>query len=329
MHYLINYVRGYIIYHKDRELNGILLAAYKRKLGILYLARGNKGMKNKIINSEAIQKLKIVYPELYEELLKLPALKENKDRNISAAEQIAGFGMSDENKPAFELILNEGLKEKRKYCTPLEALLWIAYDRNFSECNPLISDTFTVSSLIKDAWTNTSESGNFSSKRWKHFDEVTDRLNSPQLIAIYTKFNLSYSYTLYEKEGVKSAKKIFKDKGGACYDYALFAGYLLKKGGYDKARGMSVGFNRFVDGFYGGYVGNIYIDPKDDHYYSLDFNPDDVGYAVWGPFTSLEEAAEHVCHIGSQGQAKLKSYKCYDIDSDKGKYVKTSDYFSE
>lgn len=144
-------------------------------------------MKNKIINSEAIQKLKIGYPELYEELFKLPA---------------------------FELILNEGLKEKRKYCTPLEALLWIAYDRKLSECNPLISDTFTVSSLIKDAWTNTSESGNFSSKRWKDFDEVTDRLNSPQLIAIYTKFNLLYRLRYMKRKALNQPRRSLKIKEG-------------------------------------------------------------------------------------------------------------------
>lgn len=284
--------------------------------------------KESVTSSEVLQKLKIDYPELYKELLKLPELKDNTDRNKDAIEQIACLGLSNENKRAFELILNEGLKAKRKYCTPLEALLWIAYDdKDFNKHNPLIGDTFTVTSLIQDAWTTTSTSEYFSSKRWSNFDEVTDRLNSPQLIALYMQKNISYSYTPYEKEGVKSAKEIFKNKKGACYDQALFASYLLRKNGYDKAWGTAIRFDKLVDDFYGGHVANIYVDSKDNHYYSMDFGH--VGYTVYGPFATLEEAAKHICYAGSQGKANLKSYKCYDISLTEGKYIKTADYFEK
>lgn len=281
------------------------------------------------ISSKSMEELKTSYPELYQELLKLPELKDNTYKTNKAAEQIARLGLLKENRQAFELILNEGLKAKRKYCTPLEALLWIAYDENLNEHNPLIQDTFTVHSLIIDAWTNTTISQSFSSKSWSNFNEVIDRLNSPQLIAIYTKYNLSYSYIPHEKEGVKSVREIFKDKKGACYDYALFASYLLKKSGYDKAWGTSVRFDKIVNGFYGGHVGNIYIDPKDNHCYSMDFGTYGGGYVVYGPFTSLEEAAKHICYVGSGGKAGLKAYKCYDINLADGKYIKTTDYFGE
>lgn len=282
--------------------------------------------KNSSIYSNTMNELKIIYPELYNELLKLPEIKENTDKNKNAIEQIALLGLSSKNKSAFESMLNEGIKTKRKYCTPLEALLWIAYDKNIDKQNPLSDVNFEVSSLITDAWTTTSTSKNFRSSSWRNLNEVSDRLNSPSLIGIYMKLNFSYSYTPYEKEGVKSAEQIFKSKSGACYDYALFATYLLRKNGYDKAWGTSVVFKQAVEG-YGGHVANIYQDPKDKHYYSMDFDVDGIGYISYGPFTSIEEAAKHISFGGSRGVSSLKKYKCFDIDLNKRKYIKKLDYF--
>lgn len=50
-------------------------------------------------------------------------------------------------------------------------------------------------------------------------------------------------------------------------------------------------------------------------------------YYVYGPFNSVEKAAEKICSIGSIRKAGLKKYQCYDINLDKGTYIKTSDYF--
>ena len=223
-------------------------------------------------------------------------------------------------------MVNEGIKTKRKYCTPLEALLWIAYDKNIDKQNPLSDVNFEVSSLITDASTTTSISNNFRSSGWRNLNEVSDRLNSPSLIGIYMKLNFSYSYTPNEKEGVKSAKQIFKTKSGACYDHALFATYLLRKNGYDKAWGTSAFFKRTVDGL-AGHVANIYQDPKDKHYYSMDFGANGIGYISYGPFASIEEAAKKISLGGSRGMSSLKKYKCFDIDLNNGKYIKKSYYF--
>lgn len=279
-----------------------------------------------ITESQNMKKLKTVYPELYDELLKLPELKENTDKNEKAAEQIAHLGLSDKYKSAFESILNEGLKDKRKYCAPLEALLWLAYDKNFEKSNLL--DNFDLSSLIRDAWSYTNTSKNFLSKRWNDFDEVTDRLNSPQLIAIYTQFNFRYSYTPGERIMDKSAKQIFKDKKGACYDYALFATYCVKKNGYDKAKAVFIIFKEMCDGF-GGHAANIYIDPKDNKLYSMDFSLGGCGYDVYGPFNSLDAAANHICSTGSNGKASLKQYASYDIDLTKGTFLDYAEYTSQ
>jgi len=112
---------------------------------IIFSMNSYSTMKDKE-NLPATEQLKIVYPELYQELLKLPDLKEDTVRNRNALEKIACLGLSNENKAVFEVMLDEGLKAKRKYCTPLEALLWIAYDRNFDGYNPL-SD-YSLNSLI-------------------------------------------------------------------------------------------------------------------------------------------------------------------------------------
>lgn len=278
-----------------------------------------------ITESPNMKKLKTVYPELYDELLKLPELKENTDKNEKAAEQIARLGLSGKYKAAFESILNEGLKDKRKYCAPLEALLWLAYDKNFEKSNPL--DNFNLSSLIRDAWSYTNTSKNFLSKRWSDFNEVTDRLNSPQLIAIYTQFNFRYSYTPGQRDRAESAKQIFNDKKGACYDFALFAAYCLRKGGYSKAKTLTVYFKEMCDGFAGHEV-NIYIDPKDNKLYSMDFSLDGLGYDVYGPFTSLDAAANHICSTDTNGKAGLKRYEIYDIDLTKGIHLDSAEYVS-
>lgn len=177
--------------------------------------------------------LATAYPELCQEMLKLLDLQEINDRDREAIEDIAQLASDAKNKPAFEAIINEGIKDKRKYCTPLQALLWIAYDREFVGYNPIRN--FSLVSFVNDIWKTTTTSKNFASERWLNFGEVADRLNSPELIATYMQNNFSYSYTKGEAEGVKSAEQIFKDKKGACYDPALFAAYCLKRNRYDKA----------------------------------------------------------------------------------------------
>lgn len=264
-------------------------------------------------------KLEVAYPELYQESLKLPDLKELDDKDNEAIEDIAYLALNPEYKAVFESMLGEGIKDKRQYCAPLEALLWIAYDKEFDGFNPL--NNYSLAKLIEDAWKTTTTSKNYTSERWLNFAEVANRLNSPELIATYMQNNFSYSYTKGEDEGVKSAEQIFKDKKGACYDHALFAAYCLKKNGYDNAWGAKVTFDRIVQGYYTGHIGCIYQDPKDSLYYCMDFGVQ--GYTVYGPFSSTDEAAKLNCKIGSNGQASLASYSLHDIDLETGKYKTT------
>jgi len=269
--------------------------------------------------TDILKQLKVAYPELFQELLKLPDLVEETDaKNDEAIEDISYLALAPKYKTTFESMLNEGIKDKRECCAPLEALLWIAYDKEFDGLNPLTN--YSLSNLINDAWSNTNTSKNFTSERWLNFAEVADRLNSPQLIAIYMQNNYSYSYIRGEPEGVKSAQQIFRDKKSACYDHALLVGYCLKKNGYDKAQGMAVKFDRRVGGYFTGHITCVFQDPKDLLYYIIDNNG---GSRVHGPFQSLESAAECACRLGSGGEAGLTSYSLHDIDLETGKYKTT------
>jgi hypothetical protein len=273
------------------------------------------------IKEPALEQLKIDYPELYQELLKLPEMTEINEKNNEAIGQIAYLALQPEYKATFESMLNEGIKDKRKYCTPLQALLWIAYDRDISKDNPIKYGSLTL--LINDAWKNTTTSKYFSSERWQDFAEVVDRLNSPDLAAIYMQYNYTYSYTIGEPEGVKSAEQVFKAKSGACYDHAVLAGYCLKKNGYDTAQGMAINFDHAVQGYKGysfiGHIVCLYQDPKDSLYYVVD---NAGGSMVHGPYQSIDDAAKSACSRGSSGQASLKRYSLHQIDLQTGKYEK-------
>lgn len=272
--------------------------------------------------TDTLRQLKVAYPELFQELLKLPDLEEIDAKDDEAIKDIAHLASNPKYKPAFESMLDEGIGDKRKYCTPLQGLLWVAYDRGFDGYNPL--KNYSLTGLIENAWKNTTTSQSYASERWQNFNEVVDRLSSPKLVEIYMQDNLSYSYTLYEAEGVKSAKQIFDDKKGACYDHALLAGYCLKKNGYDKAWGAAVKFDRIVRGYFGGHIGCIYQDPKDTLYYAMDFGFwGSGGYRVYGSFTSADVAASHICKVGSGGVARLASYSLHDIDLESGRYKTT------
>jgi len=105
-----------------------------------------------------VAQLSATYPELYEELFKLPDLQEIDDKDREAIEDIAYLALDPKYRPAFEAMLGEGIKEKRKYCTPLEALLWIAYDNEFDGYNPMRD--YSLAKLMGDAWKNTTTSKN-------------------------------------------------------------------------------------------------------------------------------------------------------------------------
>lgn len=252
--------------------------------------------------------------ELYQELLKLPDLQEIDDRDNEAIEDIAYLALNSRYRSAFETMLNEGIKDRRKYCAPLEALLWIAYDREFDKDNPL--QDYSLEKLINDAWQNTTTSKNFTSARWQDFDEVVDRLNSPQMIVSYLKNTFTYVLTLKWMRDATPAKEFFDSRKGACMDHAAFAAYCLKQNGYDDVRGLEIRFDKLIEGVM-GHVVCLYWDPTNDAYYVID---NVWPSSVHGPYKSAEEAASEACIRVTKGKAKLSYYNTANIDLSTGKF---------
>lgn len=264
-------------------------------------------------------------PELAQELQKLPDFEQVDVEDVEALEDILELAQNGSFfGESFDSVLAVGIKDERQYCSPLEALVWLCYDyeNEFLNTQPWEEEYQWAGvppahrSWTWYAWVESSTSNNYQSERWQNFDEVVSRLNAPKLFGLYMQDNLAYSYTYGEPEGVKSAEQVFNDKSGACYDIALFGGYCLKTNGYDTPQGLKVTFKRLYLGYYTGHIVCIYQDPKDTLYYTIDFGS--KGGWIFGPFESIEEAAEHSCW----GQG-LKNYSLHDINLQTGKYETT------
>ena len=248
---------------------------------------------------DILAELKAVYPELYQELLRLPDLAEIDAEDNEAIEDIAYLALNPEYGEAFESMLDEGIRDKRKYCAPLEALLWIAYDREFDRpYYPLKSNS--VGSLINEAWKVATSSNNYRSHRWQNFDEVVDRLSSPTLAAEYLVDNVAYDFAesvrMTETNVARwaSPRETFQSKKGVCNEQARFALHCLLENGYyydsfelhqDKAA-CCLGTSTLREW---GHVTCLYID--DGLFYIIDTTLY-MGKAITGPFSSIEEAAD-------------------------------------
>ncbi|MBM4447358.1 MAG: hypothetical protein FJ023_08460 [Chloroflexi bacterium] len=242
-----------------------------------------------------------IYPELYKELIKLPDLQEVDDKGKEAIEDIIGLALNQDNKSAFESMLGEGVKDKRKYCTPLEALLWIAYDQEFDVNNPLKG--FSLDKFIHDAWQNTTTSQKYTSGKWQDFDTVVSRLNSPTLIARYILDNIIYESKIPEilmgKLQIISPRKVFNEKKAACYSASGFELYCLLQNGYEyddfeNHQNYAACMLHAYPTLMGGHFVGLYI--QNGSYYAIDV----IGgrnSGIVGPFKTVEAAADKIVPI--------------------------------
>ena len=188
------------------------------------------GVLRAIEADDAVVELSTALPELLDELGRLPDLKEIDDRDLEAIEDIAELALNPKYGEAFESMLDEGIKGKRKYCTPLEALLWVGYDRELEGYYAL--RPYSLRRLIGDAWKHTTTSDEYNSERWQDFDEVVGRLNSPDLVSTYMQDNIEYQAEAPGQNINQRATTTFAKKAGDCEDHAMFATYMLRKNGY-------------------------------------------------------------------------------------------------
>ncbi len=133
-----------------------------------------------------------------------------------------------DEKANLSMLLKEGKPEIRCYCTPLQAIFWLLEE---DECllGPNLLQ-YPLKDILVYAWDFTEE------HKWKDFEIVTERLNSPELINYYEHYNFRY---VSHGECPGSAKSIFKSKKGCCSDFTAFSEYCLRKAGYD-ARAIKV-----------------------------------------------------------------------------------------
>jgi hypothetical protein len=202
-----------------------------------------RGLTTNIIATEPdgslLDLIEAEYPELYEELRLLPDLEEIDEKDNAALADIAYLALNPDNKPVFEDMLDEGVREERKYCAPLEALLWIAYEKDFTEYNPF--ENYTLKRLLNTAWQTTDISFDYDTEKWQDFDTVVDRLSSPPLISLYMRNN--FNYDIEEAEEIYlsrsgpavPAEKTFETKIGTCGDMSRFALHCLINNGYEYA----------------------------------------------------------------------------------------------
>jgi hypothetical protein len=116
-------------------------------------------------------------------------------------------------------------QSKYRYSSPLEALLWGYQNGTFSAKDDPLKDYDGLLNFIKPLW------GNMEGARWKDFDEVTSRLNTPELLDYFTSEKMGYKYYT-SKLGSTSARYAFKKRFVNCEGFTSFTTYTMKKAGY-------------------------------------------------------------------------------------------------
>jgi predicted transglutaminase-like cysteine proteinase len=219
-------------------LSGILIslsllscvAANKPNTGMLYtLVKNQSGLPESYPTStnSDFSTLFASSPEVALEMCKLPEIQNG--MNPTQATAFHRFvdlylNASEKEHDNLSVLINEGRPEIRPYSSTLEAIFWILKQDDFRQ------DIFTydLNKLLWIAWyTNDQEHD-----RWTDFDEVTDRLNSPRLLDWYEKKNFEYKSKRGSNPTSGSARSIFKNKRGNCWDYATFDVVCLRKAGY-------------------------------------------------------------------------------------------------
>lgn len=209
--------------------------------------------------------LSVNNPLLAQELSKIPEIQDGiSDEDTMALEQICMFYNKNQKafNSAFEQMYEVGNPVIRKFCTPLQALHWLALDDRLEQID--ISE-YTLVALLNEAWYKRGFEYD-GMGRWDDFGDVTERLNSPKLVDYYESRNFSYKkIRLRSLEEYKNPYHIFRMKQGECWLYTAFSVYCLRKAGY-QAHAITVYHGKSQ---YPNHVTCTFID-KDGKEYILD-----------------------------------------------------------
>lgn len=207
-------------------------------------------------------------PLLAEELGKLPEIQDGiSEIEARALDRLCVFYNRNQRDfdLAFERMYDQGYPNVRKFCSPLQALYWLALDNKLDQID--ISN-FDLTALLNQAWYKSGFDYDGTTGRWDDFSEVTERLNSPELINYYEPRNFSYKRVkLHSALAYKNPRYIFRQKVGECWLYTAFTVYCLRKAGY-KAEAITVYWN---ESFSRKHVACAFAD-KDGKEYILDIS---------------------------------------------------------
>jgi len=202
----------------------------------------NPGKYDKELFDEYMAEIAKKSPEIHKELLLLPDFKQIEVKDVEVAEDlIALTDYKTVGTISFDSLFNEGIKDKRKYCAPLEALVWILYDKEKEDLDKepwekykwMGSNVNTISLICAYSWKESSISSIYKSDRWRDFNNVVNRLNSPRVLFPYMLDQIKIIPEPYGTNYEQSAIETFDKMGGDCEDHAEFARYCLKNNGYE------------------------------------------------------------------------------------------------
>jgi hypothetical protein len=248
-----------------------------------------------------------INPELATELSRLDDLKNiqiDSTKKLKALEHVLVLADNPKYKSAFKSMLNEGIKDKRKICTPIEGLFDITeYSANY---NPF--DNYSLENLIHDFWI-------YRGDIWEDFDKATDRLNSIDIIAMYARDKIWHQAYVGQK---KTPKEVFNSKYGNCIDQSRWEAYCMIKNGatYSTSSNESDSYCILLVHWempiaeYSGHA--VFLYKKDKLFYFIDDGTIDFYKRIYGPFNTLEDVIKA---ISSGMGVGIAGYSCSDINS--------------
>lgn len=177
----------------------------------------------------AFQRLYALNQNLAVEIGRLPEFQDEVEKNeLLSLNRFTELieNITPEQEANLDLLLKVGLPEYRRCCTPLQAIMWLLEKKLDKQ---LLQ--YSLYELLDQSW-------DFSEKsRWKDYEEVTYRLNSPELVNYYERVQFVYKSKKGRKDANKGTpKKLFTNKIGNCVDHSAFDAYCLKKGGYKTSK---------------------------------------------------------------------------------------------
>jgi len=176
----------------------------------------------------AFQRLFGVNRTLALEAGRLPAFQKGiKEKEVIALTRFTELveNATPEQKTNLESLLSIGLKDSRRYSSPLEAVFWTLAEDDYNQNMQFLQ--LPIEELLDKAW-------DFSDRtRWEDYETVTDRLNAPELVNYYQRVRLVYESKAGKRDAFTGdARGLFASNIGNCYDHSEFAAYCLEKAGY-------------------------------------------------------------------------------------------------